>query len=275
MTRIGGAAGVTLAELVVALGLFALVLLGVLMAWTKAQEAYFVGAEVAEVQQSLRAAIDFMARELRAAGRDATLCAFDYLGAAGGADCAGGKVGACQARLGGGYGADNGLPGGGPGCMGLAAIPYREATASGIRVRSDRNDNGRIAGMANAVASGGGADRAEEDVTYAWSAGPGCPSGVPRCLTRDDGSGAIALLAAEITAFQLTYFPRPGVGPCAGAGSPPVLPTSCPSFALPLQSQAEADGIARIRVEVTAVGTVAGQPIGRTASTDVVLESRR
>ena len=74
------------------LALFAMVMAGVVGTWGKAQEAYFVGSESAEVQQNVRAAMDFMVRELRSTGRDATVCAFDYATSTT-TDCDGAKVG--------------------------------------------------------------------------------------------------------------------------------------------------------------------------------------
>ena len=270
--RLAREGGVTLVELTVTLALFAVLLLGMVATWTKAQEAYVFGSEKAELQQNLRAAIDFMARELRAAGRDVTGCAFDYTGAAT-RDCTGAKIALCSLRLAGPdlppWPAGNGLAGGGAGCSGLFAIPYRQATASTIRIRSDRNDNGRIAGTANALGAGPGADRAEEDVTYALTSGSGCPSGVSRCLTRDDGTGLVALVAVEISEFTLTYYPRPGFGPCAGLASP------CPPFALPLTSQDQADSIARVRIIVRAASALPGPSVSRALVTDVVLANRR
>ncbi len=46
----------------------------------------------------MRAAIDFMVREIRSAGRDATVCAFDYATSST-VDCDGVKVANCTARL--------------------------------------------------------------------------------------------------------------------------------------------------------------------------------
>ncbi len=83
--------GVTLTELVITLALFAIVMAAVIGVWGKAQEAYFLGAESAEVQQNVRAAIDFMIREIRSTGRDVTTCAFDYR-TADATDCDGTKV---------------------------------------------------------------------------------------------------------------------------------------------------------------------------------------
>ena len=241
--------GLTLAELVVTLALFGMLGAGVGGAWGKAQEAYFVGAESAEVQQNVRAALDFIAREIRSAGRDATVCAFDYATAVtdglrrGQGGAMRGHAGRDRRRHPGTR--DNGL--GGAGCTGLHAIPFAEATADTLRIRSDRNHNGRIGGRGNAiVAPASATDRGEEDVRYALSS-TGCPPGVPRCITRDDGTGPVAMVAVDVNGLTFTYFPRANFGPCAGVVGPCDQP-----FPLPLTSQAQADNIGRIRIAVQA-----------------------
>ena len=266
--------GVTLAELVVTLALFALIMIGVVMTWTKAQEAYFVGSETAEVQQNVRAAIDFMVRELRSTGRDITVCAFDYQDpvSAAAADCDSGKVTLCTTTVGGTYANANsatcpagisGRPNNGCGC--IFAIPYAEATATTIRIRSDRNGNGTVVGFGNSSGDG-----AEEDVKYALASGGSCPPGVTQCITRDDGTGPVAMVAVDINGFTLTYYPRPGFGPCAGVANP------CPNaFTLPFTTQPAADQIARIAIMVNAVQTVGGTQVSRTLRTDVVLKNRQ
>ena len=127
--------GLSLTELVVTMALFALVMAGVVGIWGKAQEAYFIGSESAEVQQNVRAAMDFMVREIRSAGRDATVCAFDY-STSSTVDCDGVKVANCTARLAGSgtptWETANGV--GGPGCTGLYAIPFGQATATTLRI---------------------------------------------------------------------------------------------------------------------------------------------
>jgi hypothetical protein len=262
--------GLSLTELVVTLGLFAIVMLGVVGTWGKAQEAYFIGSESAEVQQNVRAAIDFMVRELRSTGRDATVCAFDYATAAT-TDCDGTKVTRCTAKLAGTgtptWQTGNGL--GGPGCTGLYAIPFADATIDTIRIRSDRNHNGRIAGRGNAITSpASAADRGEEDVIYALST-TSCPPGVPQCITRDDGTGPVAMVAVDINGLTFTYYPRANFGPCAGVANP------CNNaFGLPLANQAEADNIGRIRIVVQAQQQIAGQTVSRTLTTEVTLRNR-
>jgi hypothetical protein len=262
--------GLSLTELVVTLGLFAIVMLGVVGTWGKAQEAYFVGSESAEVQQNVRAAIDFMVRELRSTGRDATVCAFDYNTAAT-TDCDGTKVTRCTAKLAGTgtptWETSNGL--GGPGCTGLYAIPFADATIDTIRIRSDRNHNGRIAGRGNAITSpASAADRGEEDVIYELST-TSCPPGVPQCITRDDGTGPVAMVAVDINGLTFTYYPRANFGPCAGVANP------CNNaFGLPLANQAEADNIGRIRIVVQAQQQIAGQTVSRTLTTEVMLRNR-
>jgi prepilin-type N-terminal cleavage/methylation domain-containing protein len=268
--RLRDARGVTLTELAVTLALFGMVAAGIGGAWGTAQETYFVGAESAELQQNVRAAVDFIAREIRSAGRDATICAFDYA-TDGTTDCDGVKVARCASKLTGTgappWEADNGL--GGAGCVGLHAIPFAEATADTLRIRSDRNHNGRIGGRGNAiVAPASAADRGEEDVLYALSTA-GCPPGVSRCITRDDGTGPVAMVAVDIDGLTFTYFPRPNFGPCAGVVDPCDQP-----FPLPLASQAQADNIGRIRIAVQASGGGAGSAVSRRLVTDVTLRNR-
>ena len=262
--------GLSLTELVVTLALFAMVMVGVVGTWGKAQEAYFVGSESAEVQQNVRAAIDFMVREIRSTGRDATVCAFDYATAAT-TDCDATKVTRCTAKLAASgtptWESANGL--GGPGCTSLYAMPFADARIDGIRIRSDRNHNGRIAGRSNAITSpASAADRGEEDVLYALSTSS-CPPGVPQCITRDDGTGPVAMVAVDINGLTFTYYPRPNFGPCAGVANP------CNNaFTLPLANQAQADNIGRIRIVVQAQQVIAGQTVSRTLTTEVTLKNR-
>jgi prepilin-type N-terminal cleavage/methylation domain-containing protein len=262
--------GLSLIELVVTLALFALVMAGVVTTWGKAQETYFVGSESAEVQQNVRAAIDFMVREIRSAGRDPTVCAFDYATSTT-VDCDGAKVALCTAKLAGTgsptWQTNNGV--GGAGCTGLYAIPFAQATGTTLRIRSDRNHNGRIAGLGNAVtAPASAADRGEEDVLYALST-TNCPPGVPQCITRDDGTGPVAMVAVDINGLTFTYYPRANFGPCAGVANP------CNNaFGLPLADQAQADNIGRIRISVQAQQQIAGQTVSRTLVTEIMLRNR-
>jgi hypothetical protein len=93
---------------------------------------------------------------------------------------------------------------------------------------------------------------------------------VKACLTRDDGAGAVALVAVDIAGLRLTYYPRPGFPPCDAGPSP----QPCPAFGLPLVDQQQADNIGRIRIEVTSRITLGGKPVTRKLETDVVLRSR-
>ena len=270
MSSLRDGRGLSLTELVVTIALFALVMAGVVGTWSKAQEAYFIGSESAEVQQNVRAAIDFIVREIRSTGRDATVCAFDYATSTT-TDCDGAKVANCTTRLAGTgtptWQTANGL--GGAGCTGLYAIPYADARVNRLRIRSDRNHNGRIAGMGNAMTSpASAADRGEEDVLYALST-MNCPPGVPQCITRDDGTGPVAMVAVDINGLTFTYYPRPNFGPCAGVANP------CNNaFSLPLANQAQADNIGRIRISVQAQQQTAGQTVSRTLVTEVTLRNR-
>jgi hypothetical protein len=257
---LAGERGVALIELAVTLAIFGTIMAAVMLVWAAAQQAYFVGAEAAEHQQSLRAALDFMAREIGAAGRDTTACAFDYQGPAG-RDCTPAKADHCRLvrnlqSL--GYTA--------AGCRGVFALPVAQVTETSLLVRSDRNDSGTVAGTANASAT----DEGAESVRYALGTGSRCPAGVKACLTRDDGAGAVALVAVDIAGLRLTYYPRPGFPPCdAGLPGQP-----CPAFGLPLTGQQQADNIGRIRIEVTSRMTLGGKPVSRKLETDVALRNR-
>lgn len=252
--------GVTLVELAVTLALFGLIMVGVIGVWTKTQEAYFIGSEITEAQQNTRSAIDFMVRELRAAGRDVTVCAFDYAGS-GSLDCTTNKATSCQTKLGGSY----------TSCSGVFAIPFAQARVDRIQLLADRNDNGTVAGTTNSSAN----DEGSENVLYNMAnSSPPCPVGVPACITRDDGTGPVAMVAVNIQGFTLTYYPRSGFPPCVDPNPPFTPPYPCPPFVLPLTIQQQADNIGRINIQVTAFTTVAGQPVSRTLNTDVVLKNR-
>lgn len=256
--------GVTLTELVVTLALAGMISAGLLAIWSKSQEAYFIGAETAEVQQNVRAALDLIVREIRSAGKDATNCAFDYATSATftGADCTAAKATACAAKLTGvTYGS----------CTNVSAIPFGTVggvsvpSDSAIVIRADRNDNGTVAGTTNSSAS----DPGSENVLYRyWTAG-NCPGGLPTaCITRDDGAGPQAMVSVDIAVFTLEYFPKPGFPPCNA--TPPQNP--CPSF-VPVD-QADADGIGRIRITVTALQRTVGVDVSRTLTTDIILRNR-
>ncbi len=62
--------GFTLVELLVAIAIFAMVVMGVFYLWSGNQIAYLQGSEAAEIQQNARAAMEQMAREIRLAGYD-------------------------------------------------------------------------------------------------------------------------------------------------------------------------------------------------------------
>jgi prepilin-type N-terminal cleavage/methylation domain-containing protein len=260
VSALSGQRGVTLTELVVTMALFGMIIAAVTLVWSKTQEAYFVGSEAAENQQNVRAAIDFMVRELRATGRDLTVCAFDYQGPTS-LDCTGTKVDTCRVTknlqaL--GYTAN--------GCQSIFAMPFGSISATGLQIRSDRNDNGTVAGTANAS----GTDEGAENVVYALATGAQCPSGVSACITRDDGTGPVAMVAVDITGLTFTYYPRPGFPPCDAV--PPQNP--CPPFGLPLADQQQADNIGRINIAVTSQTTIGGQQVNRKLVTDIVLKNR-
>jgi hypothetical protein len=92
---------------------------------------------------------------------------------------------------------------------------------------------------------------------------------VSRCITRDDGTGAAALVAVDVSGLTFTYFPRPNFGPCAGVAAPCDQP-----FPLPLTSQAQADNIGRIRIAVHAQRDSRERAASRLLVTDVMLRNR-
>ena len=252
--------GITLTELAVTLAIFGMIVSGVMFTWTKTQQTYFVGSEAAENQQNVRAAIDFIVRELRAVGRDVTVCAFDYQGPTS-LDCTATKVSACRVTknlqaL--GYTAN--------GCQNVFAMPFASVSATSLLIRSDRNDNGTVAGTTNSSAT----DEGAENVLYALTTGAPCPAGVNACITRDDGTGPVAMVAVDITGLTFTYYPRPGFPPCDAV--PPQNP--CPAFALPLANQQQADNIGRITIAVTSQTIIGGEQVNRKLETDVVLKNR-
>jgi hypothetical protein len=78
------------------------------------------------------------------------------------------------------------------------------------------------------------------------------------------------MVAVDINGLTFTYFPRPNFGPCAGVANP------CNNaFTLPFTAQSQADNIGRVRIEVQALQTTAGQQVSRTLTTEVTLKNRR
>jgi hypothetical protein len=259
----------------VALGLFGLLTIGIIGTWSKAQEAYFVGSEVAEVEQNARSAIDFMVRELRSTGRDVTDCAFDFATSATftGSDCNTVRRDACRLKLNGNAAATTPFND----CANVFAIFFGTATGvsdpaavpspTAIQIRADRNDNGTIAGTTNSNAS----DPGSENVFYRLMPAGSCPGGIPgACVIRDDGTGPTAMVGVDVSGLTFTSFPTPGYPPCSVPNAPPPVP--CPSF-VPAD-QADADHIGRIRISITTAQTVVGQQITKTFETDVILRNR-
>ncbi len=211
------ARGLTLTELVVTIALFAIVMAAVVGTWGKAQEAYFVGSESAEIQQNVRAAIDFMVRELRSAGRDVTVCAFDYATSTT-TDCDGAKVSELHHETHRERHADlaDGQRPRRPRLHRALRDPLRRGDrhhpAHPLRPQSQRAD--RRAG--NAITSpASAADRGEEDVLYALSTS-NCPPGVAPVHHAGRRHGPVAMVAVDINGLTFTYFPRANFGPCAG-----------------------------------------------------------
>jgi type II secretory pathway component PulJ len=180
-------AGITLAELVVAMAVVAIITVALLSLWEYAQSAYFVGSERAEVQEDARVALDQMVRDLTKAGRDVIQCAFDSEAYT---QCSGAKLTRCQAMLGVGFTCNN-----------QWIIPI--ATSSSIQVQMDLNADGLIDTSAPS----------EESVTYAFDGGS-------KTITRQQGTGTARTLADNIQNLILTYEgPTPNNGVCTGVWS--------------------------------------------------------
>ncbi|WP_321370653.1 prepilin-type N-terminal cleavage/methylation domain-containing protein [uncultured Desulfuromusa sp.] len=64
--------GFTLVELIVAVAISGVIMTGIYSAFKTQQDSYLVQEQVAEVQQNIRASIDYMMRDLRMAGFDPT-----------------------------------------------------------------------------------------------------------------------------------------------------------------------------------------------------------
>ena len=107
-----GQDGTTLAELVITLAVFSVIMTVIIVLWQQSQEAYFRGATAAEMQQNARVALEQMTREIRQAGYDpcrySTTCtsAFDPVVA--------------------------------------GVFPIATFTATSLWVRADRNANGTV-----------------------------------------------------------------------------------------------------------------------------------
>jgi Tfp pilus assembly protein PilW len=231
----------TLAELVIALAIFTLIVTGILTLWQQGQTAYFVGSEQAEVQGDARVAIDQMSRDLMKAGRDVIQCAFDSEAYT---QCSGAKLTRCQSLLGGGFT-----------CNDTWIIPTAtsDASAMTLRVQMDLDGDGLIDTSAPS----------EESITYAWTSGT-------KQITRQQGVGTARVLADNITALLLTFEgPTPTNGVCIVAWA-----------VLTPADQTTRDCIQRVTINLVASGGV-GQfgstgtaTVQRTLRTTVDLRTR-
>ncbi len=102
--------GVTLLELLIALALGGVLIVGVLAIWRETQQSYLEGAERADVQQNLRVAMEQMVRVIRQAGLNPTNQTY-----------------------------------GGAMTNDLAFVGFREAGTSCLRVYADLNGDGDLA----------------------------------------------------------------------------------------------------------------------------------
>ena len=233
--------GVTLMELVIALAIFSIIVVGILGLWQQGQTAYFVSSEQAEVQGDARVAIDQLARDLGKAGRDVIQCAFDSEAYT---QCSGAKLTRCQSLLGGGFT-----------CNDKWIIPQASSSASAvtIQVQMDLDADGLIDTSAPS----------EESVTYGWTSGS-------KQITRQQGVGTPRVLADNIQSLSLTFEGRtPSNGVCTGAWAV-IVPGN----------QTDRDCIQRITIDLVAQASVgqfggSGQAtVRRSLRTSVDLRTR-
>lgn len=234
--------GYTLVETLIALAMFAIIVISTLVVWQESQTAYFVSSEQGEVQGDARVAIDQMARDFTKAGRDVIQCAFDSEAYT---QCSGAKLTRCQSMLGGGFT-----------CNDKWIIPVASSSASAvtIQVQMDLDSDGLIDTSAPS----------EESITYAWTSGT-------RQITRRQGVGTARVLADNISSLSLTFEGKtPTNGVCTGAWGA-IDPTT---------GQTARDCIQRIAINLVASGTV-GQfggsgttTVRRTLRTTVDLRTR-
>ncbi len=59
--------------------------------------------------------------------------------------------------------------------------------------------------MISGTTNASGTDPGEENVLYALATtAPPCPPGVAACITRDDGTGPVAMVAVDVTGLVFT-----------------------------------------------------------------------
>jgi type II secretory pathway pseudopilin PulG len=233
--------GVTLVETVIAMAMFALIVIGVLAVWQHGQSAYFVASETSEVQGDARVALDQMARDLNKAGRDVLQCAFDSEAYT---QCSGAKLTRCQSLLGGTFTCNN---------QWIIPVASSSSSATTIRMQMDLDSDGFIDTSAPS----------NESITYAWTSGT-------KQLTRQQGVGTAQVLADNIESLGLVFEGRaPTNGVCTGAWG-----TITPS------NQTARDCIQRVTINLVAsatVGTLGGSgntTVRRTLRTTVDLRTR-
>ena len=178
--------GFTLVELLVAIAMFAMIMIGIFYLWRGDQMAYLQGSAAAVTQQDARAAMEQLAREIRLAGYDPCRYVQQNPAPAGGTLCSDPGANVLNTRS--------------------AFDPVRPnvfsivTAANSIQVRMDRDPNGDTAG-------------ADENITFTYDGG-----GQRLLRNRNDGSGDQEL-AQNITSFQLQYFNAAGGAVASGGGS--------------------------------------------------------
>jgi type IV pilus assembly protein PilW len=168
-----GQDGTTLAELMITLLVFSVIMMVIVLLWEQSQQAYFRGATAAELQQNARVALEQMTREIRQAGYDP--CCY----------CNPSNT-AFDATV-------------HPGCANVdpGVFPVQTFTATSIWVRADRNGNGDVTpGVANPEEENV-CFRLDGDVIRRKTTGGDCTSGGDE-------------LARNITGLTFTYLKANG-----------------------------------------------------------------
>lgn len=180
----GGEAGTTLIELLLAVVMLGVVVMGIFYLWSYNQQAYLQGSEAAEVQHYARAAMETLSREIRLAGYDP--CRYVVPKADLGApplpwhtDCVENTNAGAVTRT-----------AFGPGRTYSAAIVCCDPT--GLTIRMDRNGDGQILTTQDPA----------EIIVFSY-ANP--------ILSRTAGNGSAQEVARSVNTFVLAYLQADGI----------------------------------------------------------------
>jgi type II secretory pathway component PulJ len=223
-----GEHAVTLIELVIALFMGALLMVGVLAIWQQAQQAYFQGTEAADLQQNLRVGMQQLVRSIQAAGVNPDNQAF----------------------------AD---PGGAPNNPAFCAL--REAGPNSLRIYADLNGDGDVADAdENLLFSWSGA--AGSPLTQQADGGPDAAEAWAVPAASSAQQLVLSVVANPDGSPMFRYFYGRNGGP---GGEPPNSPIPLPGPAL---GDADRARVGRVLITLTARSTVGGQTITKSLTSE-------